>query len=87
MSRLLDPDFKYVGSAATSVLETWKRNGFRPTTQAERNARKKPRNVAPQDSPIQHMRPVSTPELVGGNEPAGAAVNVRAMPIRKGAAK
>lgn len=42
MSRLLDPSFKYVGSAATSVMETWKRHGFKPTTKLERNARKKP---------------------------------------------
>ena len=49
MSRLLDPEFEYVGSAATSVIETWKRHGFKPTTKAERiarNVRKKPKRAA-----------------------------------------
>lgn len=40
MSRLLDPDFEYRNSAATRVDETWRRFGFRPTTEAERKARR-----------------------------------------------
>jgi hypothetical protein len=46
VSRLLDPEFKYVGSAATSIMDTWKRHGFKPTTKTERvarNAVRKPR--------------------------------------------
>ena len=46
VSRLLDPEFKYVGSAATSIMDTWKRHGFKPTTRSERTARnavRKPR--------------------------------------------
>ena len=43
MSRLLDPDFKYVPAAAQDVTDTWKRHGFKPTTQAERIARRKPK--------------------------------------------
>ena len=47
MSRILDPDFKYTPAAGQSVLETWKRHGFKPTTQAERTARRKPKTLAP----------------------------------------
>jgi hypothetical protein len=37
--RLLDPGFRYVPSANTNVAATWKRFGYRPTTEAERRAR------------------------------------------------
>jgi hypothetical protein len=37
--RLLDPGFRYVPSAKTNVAATWKRFGYRPTTEAERRAR------------------------------------------------
>jgi hypothetical protein len=37
--RLLDPGFRYVPSAHTNVAATWKRFGYRPTTDAERRAR------------------------------------------------
>jgi hypothetical protein len=37
--RLLDPGFRYVPSANTNVAATWKRFGYRPTTDAERRAR------------------------------------------------
>jgi hypothetical protein len=37
--RLLDPGFRYVPSANTNVTATWKRFGYRPTTDAERRAR------------------------------------------------
>ena len=45
MSRLLDPEFKYTPAAAQNVTETWKRAGFKPTTQAERLARRKPKQI------------------------------------------
>ena len=38
--RLLDPRFKYIPAARTDVSATWRRFGFRPTTEAERRARK-----------------------------------------------
>jgi hypothetical protein len=37
--RLLDPRFKYIPAARTDVAATWRRFGFRPTTDAERRAR------------------------------------------------
>jgi hypothetical protein len=36
--RILDTKFRYVPSGATNVVATWKRFGFRPTTEAERRA-------------------------------------------------
>lgn len=38
--RLLDPRFKYVPAARTDVLATWRRFGFKPTTEGERRSRK-----------------------------------------------
>lgn len=51
--RLLDPRFKWVSSTDTDVRKTWKRHGFKPTTEADRAARQaralgepaKPENV------------------------------------------
>lgn len=37
---LLDPRFKYVPAARTDVAATWRRFGFKPTTDAQRRARK-----------------------------------------------
>ncbi len=39
--RLLDTDFKYVPAAQTDVTATWRRFGFRPTTEAERRTRQR----------------------------------------------
>lgn len=36
MSRLLDPRFKYRNSDDTNVADTFKRFGFKPTTEADR---------------------------------------------------
>jgi len=38
--RLLDPRFTYVPSMRTDVSATWRRFGFRPTTESERRARR-----------------------------------------------
>lgn len=37
--RLLDPRFKYVPSSATDITATWRKFGFKPTTESERRAR------------------------------------------------
>jgi hypothetical protein len=38
--RLFDPTFKYVPSTCTDVAATWRRFGFRPTTESDRRARR-----------------------------------------------
>jgi hypothetical protein len=37
---ILDPSFRYVPSVATSVVSTWRRFGWRPTTPDERDRRR-----------------------------------------------
>ena len=37
--RLLDSRFKYTPSVSTNIVSTWKRHGFKPTTETERLAR------------------------------------------------
>jgi hypothetical protein len=39
--RLLDPRFRYIPAARTDVSVTWRRFGFRPTTESERRARQR----------------------------------------------
>jgi hypothetical protein len=39
--RILDARFKYTPSTSTNVVATWKRHGYKPTTEAERNARQR----------------------------------------------
>src|ERR1700693_5025115 len=38
---ILDPSFRYVPSVATSVASTWRRAGWRPTTDEDRKARRR----------------------------------------------
>ena len=42
MRSILDPAFRYVPSFATSVAATWRRFGWRPTTDEDRNTRRRP---------------------------------------------
>ena len=39
--RIYDSRFKYTPSTDTNILSTWKRYGFRPTTERERLARQR----------------------------------------------
>ena len=39
---ILDDSFRYVPAVATSVAETWRRFGWRPTTEEERKRRRRP---------------------------------------------
>lgn len=39
--RILDARFKYTPSLQTNIMSTWKRFGFKPTTDAERQARQR----------------------------------------------
>ena len=47
--RLLDAKFKYTPSMSTNIVSTWKKFGYKPTTEAERLARqRRTRNEATQ---------------------------------------
>ena len=39
--RIYDARFKYTPSTSTNILSTWKRFGFKPTTESERMARQR----------------------------------------------
>lgn len=39
--RIFDARFKYTPSMSTNIVSTWKRFGFKPTTEAERQARQR----------------------------------------------
>lgn len=39
--KITDPRFKYTPSLSTNITSTWKRFGFKPTTEAERLARQR----------------------------------------------
>ena len=39
--RIYDSRFKYTPSMSTNIVATWKRHGFKPTTEAERLARQR----------------------------------------------
>ena len=39
--RILDARFKYTPSTNTNIVTTWKRHGYKPTTEAERLARQR----------------------------------------------
>ena len=43
---ILDPRFKYTSALSTNVMSTWKKFGFKPTTEAERIAREEQRAAA-----------------------------------------
>ena len=42
MKSILDPSFRYVPAVATSVASTWRRAGWRPTTDEDRRAQQRP---------------------------------------------
>lgn len=46
MKSILDGSFKYVPSSGTDLSETFRKNGFKPTTQAERRARNSSKGTA-----------------------------------------
>jgi hypothetical protein len=39
--RIYDARFKYTPALSTNIMATWKRFGFKPTTEAERMARQR----------------------------------------------
>jgi hypothetical protein len=54
---ITDPSFNYTSSLKTDVLSTWKRFGFRPTSEAERIARQKKYGLIYEPrEPLQYVR-------------------------------
>ena len=54
--RLLDSRFKYVPSTSTNVASTWRKFGFRPTTDAERSARQRRLGTSLPSAEITHLQ-------------------------------
>lgn len=65
--RLLDSRFKYTNSASTNVADTWRRFGFRVTTDAERAARQQRGQKSEPSAEVTALQPgkrkVSPPAL------------------------
>jgi hypothetical protein len=57
-----DPSWRYVPASQTNVSATWRRFGFKPTTQAERDSRQRRRITgtpvieAPELAPVRPAR-------------------------------
>ena len=59
---ILDDSFRYVPAISTSVAETWRRFGWRPTTEEERQRRRRP-TVALVVQSVAAVRPIRRPAL------------------------
>lgn len=55
--RLLDSRFKYVPSTSTNVASTWRKFGFRPTTEAERSARQRRLQTSTPSAEVTQLQP------------------------------
>ena len=66
---ILDDSFHYVPAAATSVADTWRRFGWRPTTAEERKRRRRPTTALVVQSvavtPIGRAAPTAAAESYG----------------------
>jgi hypothetical protein len=54
--RLLDQRFRYIPAANTDVSATWRRFGFRPTTESERRARQLAANEIDESAAARSLR-------------------------------
>jgi hypothetical protein len=70
---ILDPSFRYVPAAWTSVAETWRRFGWCPTTDEERKNRRGPavtvvvnRVAAVRPIALAATRALAEPRLIAG---------------------
>jgi hypothetical protein len=55
--RLLDSRFKYIPSTSTNVASTWRKFGFRPTTDAERSARQRRLQTSVPSAEVTQLQP------------------------------
>lgn len=64
---ILDNSFRYVPAVATSVAETWRRVGWRPTTDEDRKRRRRP-TVALVVESVSAVTPIrrAAPKVVQG---------------------
>jgi hypothetical protein len=69
---ILNDSFRYVPAAATSVVETWRRFGWRPTTDEERNGRRRTAADFP-DEPVAAVTPIGRAPLQLSSGPYTAA--------------
>jgi hypothetical protein len=76
---ILDDSFRYVPAMATSVAETWRRFGWRPTSEEERKRRRRPTAASVVESvasvtPIRHTAPTAAVERQNAPRPATSAL-------------
>ena len=69
---ILDDSFRYVPAIATSVAETWRRFGWRPTTEEERKRRRRPTAALVVESvaavtPIRRVAPTAAVDASNAN--------------------
>jgi hypothetical protein len=66
---ILDASFRYVPALATSVGETWRRHGWRPTTDEDRKRRRRPgaEVVVESVAAVTPIRRASPTPLVNGS--------------------
>lgn len=53
---ILNPRFKYTKSVDTKIESTWKKFGFKPTTEAERQARQRRFDEEPPPANVRPLR-------------------------------
>jgi hypothetical protein len=85
---ILDASFRYVASVATSVASTWRRAGWRPTTDEERKARRQPTAgpvvdcIGAAEAPPSVPRRASVSASSGKAQSAGRMRKTPAAPLR-----
>ena len=64
--RLLDARFKYTPSTSTNIVTTWKRHGYKPTTEAERLARqRRAMGITPRSASVTSIDSAKTQTAAG----------------------
>ena len=61
---ILDDSFRYVPASATSVAETWRRFGWRPTTDEEQQRRRRSAGLVASFTPIRRVASTAAPSTL-----------------------
>ena len=86
---ILDASFRYVPSVATSVASTWRRAGWRPTTDEQRKARRQPTaelvvdSIGAADAPTSVTPRASVRVPAGKHNPRAEMRKTPEAPLRK----